>query len=51
MKNEDQGEKLIGIKKIGEHTVIAELHRILNSVTGTVYSETTSQCTEEENLE
>ena len=50
MKNENKGEKLIGIEKIAEHTVIPELHRTMNSVKGTVFSETMSQCTEDEIL-
>ena len=37
-------------EKIAEHTVIAELHRTMNSVKGSVYSESMSQCTEDEIL-
>ena len=47
VKSEAQGKKLTLIKKLAEITVTAELHRTLNTVKGTVVSETMSQCSNE----
>jgi len=47
VKSDAQGKKLTLIKKLAEITVTAELHRTLNTVKGTVVSETMSQCSTE----
>ena len=47
VKSEAQGKKLKLIKKLAEINVTAELHRTLNTVKGTVVSETMSHCSTE----
>ena len=44
----DQLSKLASIKKIADHPVTIQSHRTMNSVKGTIYSMSLSQCKEEE---
>lgn len=49
--NEHQGQKLLEIKKIDKNPVTVQLHRTMNHVKGTVYSEAMSRSSEEEILD
>ena len=51
VSSERQGNALSNINKVAEHPVTVQLHRTLNVVKGTVYSETMSNSTEEKILE
>ena len=51
MNSELQGNKLLSIKSVAGNSVVVEIHRTMNQVKGTVYSEAQSKSTESEILD
>lgn len=49
--NKEQGNKLLDIKKIDNNIVTTQIHRTMNEIKGTVYSEVMLHSTEEQILE